>query len=118
MEILCDRIVKNLSKPKKILVGISGICGSGKSSVAEDLRVRLASQGHQVMIIPMDGYHVPKSLLAEMPNAEEAFKRRGAHWTFDSHSFVNLIESLREDKLIVPSHTSFNGEKRSAWCTP
>ena len=86
----------NHTNSKRVLVGISGICGSGKSSVAERLQATLVDRGISTMIVPMDGYHYPKSHLAAMENPDTAFQRRGAHWTFDAEAFCSLIGSLRK----------------------
>ena len=47
-------------------------------------------------MIPLDGYHLTRKQLSEMPNAEEAIFRRGAAFTFDAQSYVNLVEKLRD----------------------
>lgn len=99
MDLLADTIISHVNhiNSKRVLVGISGICGSGKSSVAERLQATLADRGVATMIVPMDGYHYPKSHLASMDNPETAFKRRGSHWTFDAEAFCSLVGSLRSE---------------------
>lgn len=49
----------------------------------------------------MDGYHLTRSQLSGMPNAEEAHYRRGAAFTFNAQSYLELVENLR--KPIEPS---------------
>lgn len=44
----------------------------------------------------MDGFHLYRSQLADMPNPEEAIHRRGAAFTFDAERFHRLVLSLRE----------------------
>lgn len=43
-----------------------------------------------------DGFHYPKSILPTLQNAECAFRRRGAPFTFDAEAFVELVKDLRE----------------------
>jgi pantothenate kinase len=43
----------------------------------------------------MDGYHYPRATLATFPNADEAFRRRGAPFTFDSERFARDVKTLR-----------------------
>jgi pantothenate kinase len=52
----------------------------------------------------MDGFHYYRSQLSAMDNAEEAFQRRGAHWTFDANRFNALILKLKNDgTALAPS---------------
>lgn len=46
--------------------------------------------------IPMDGYHLTRAQLAEMPDPEYATARRGAAFTFDGEKFLALVRALRE----------------------
>lgn len=47
-------------------------------------------------MIPLDGYHLTRKQLSELPNAEEAIFRRGAAFTFDAHSYLSLVEKVRQ----------------------
>jgi len=64
------------------LIGIAGIPGSGKSTLAAEL----CSNCESSVLLPMDGYHIPRSQLDA-----EGLRRRGAPWTFDH---VRLREDL------------------------
>lgn len=46
-------------------------------------------------VIPLDGYHLTRKQLSEMPNAEEAIFRRGAAFTFDAQSYLALVTKVR-----------------------
>jgi pantothenate kinase len=46
--------------------------------------------------IPMDGFHLTRTQLDAMPDADSAHARRGAAFTFDGHSFLSLVMELRE----------------------
>lgn len=43
----------------------------------------------------MDGFHLTRAQLSEMPDPEHAHARRGAHFTFDASKFLSLVQSLR-----------------------
>lgn len=44
----------------------------------------------------MDGYHLSRAQLSAMPDPTTAHARRGAAFTFDSTSFLHLVQKLRE----------------------
>jgi pantothenate kinase len=44
----------------------------------------------------MDGYHLTRLQLSQLPNSEEAIFRRGAAFTFNSSSYFSLIKELRK----------------------
>lgn len=87
---------------ERVLIAISGIPGSGKTTLAEAVTARIATQyrgngaDRAVIVVPMDGFHLYRSQLAAMPNPAEAIHRRGAAFTFDAERFHQLILLLRE----------------------
>ncbi|KAK0107081.1 hypothetical protein ONS95_003790 [Cadophora gregata] len=92
-----------LSPNERFLIAISGIPGSGKTTLATTVTTRLnalssSSTSSPVPIatyIPMDGYHYPLSYLHSLPDPAHALARRGAPFTFDSSAYLSLIQSLR-----------------------
>ena len=72
----------------RLLVGLAGAPGSGKSTVATELAERLEA----TVVLPMDGFHLPQARLVELGRRE----RMGAPDTFDVDAFVALLESLRD----------------------
>ena len=44
----------------------------------------------------MDGYHLSRTQLSAMPDPTTAHARRGAAFTFDAASFLQLVRTLRE----------------------
>ena len=44
----------------------------------------------------MDGYHLSRAQLDAMPDPVSAHARRGAAFTFDGESFLELVQKLRE----------------------
>lgn len=88
----------------RLMIAISGIPGSGKSGLASTMAQRineLYSAEHPgsppiATDIPMDGYHLTRAELAQMPDPEVAKARRGAAFTFDGSKFVRLVQALRD----------------------
>lgn len=85
---------------KPLIIGCAGIPGAGKSTMvaglAEVLRARdgAASLG-PVAVMPMDGFHLPRSALDQMPDPATAHARRGAPFTFDPGSFCACLSNVR-----------------------
>jgi pantothenate kinase len=83
---------------KPLIIGIAGIPGAGKSTLtaalAETLKDSAASLG-PVAVMPMDGFHLPRSALDQMPNPETAHARRGAPFTFDAVGFCSCLSNVR-----------------------
>ncbi|TLS25146.1 hypothetical protein PpBr36_06829 [Pyricularia pennisetigena] len=93
-----------LAEPtKRVLIGIAGIPGAGKTTLArrvtdEVKAIQLAedgtARGDFVAALPMDGFHLTRAQLAEMPDPETAIHRRGAAFTFDGEGFYSLVREL------------------------
>lgn len=84
----------------RILVGIAGPPGAGKSTLSEDLLTWLHDAGHRTSVVPMDGFHLSNSVLRQRGLLE----RKGAPETFDAQGFVDLTKALKkgERDLTVP----------------
>jgi pantothenate kinase len=83
---------------KQYWIGISGVPGSGKTTLAAQVRQRL-NQSHHIptQVIPMDGYHYYRAELDKMDDPKLAHERRGAHWTFNASKFVTDLSTAREN---------------------
>lgn len=87
-----------------MLIGISGIPGSGKTTLAQAVVSRVnavdAKLHHALhspppaMVVPMDGFHLYRSELAAMPDPATAIHRRGAAFTFAADRFHQLVKEL------------------------
>ncbi|KAF2178122.1 P-loop containing nucleoside triphosphate hydrolase protein [Zopfia rhizophila CBS 207.26] len=124
MEEQVDRLVKktwekfqDIPKSKRLLIAVSGIPGSGKTTLAAIVAKRLdglhAQQSPSTQngspfaaFIPMDGYHLSRAQLDVMSDPISAHARRGAAFTFDGESFLALVKKLREP-LCPESQTLF-----------
>ncbi|EKM77005.1 hypothetical protein AGABI1DRAFT_115446 [Agaricus bisporus var. burnettii JB137-S8] len=95
---LAAQLLYNLNQipaHKRLLVGIAGIPGAGKTVFAHKLISALAAQ--PAVLIGLDGWHYTRAELAAMPDPQLARNKRGAHWTFDGSSYVAFMRSLTED---------------------
>lgn len=86
-------------KNERILVGISGAPGAGKSTLSQALSTKLNKSEHVAAVIPMDGYHLDDSLLEDLG----LLKRKGAPETFDFSGFKHLLLRIKnEDEVVYP----------------
>lgn len=81
----------------RIIIGIVGVPGAGKSTLATQLvaAVNAQSSPATAVALGMDGFHLSKAQLAQMPDPARAFARRGAPWTFDAAGFVHTLARVR-----------------------
>ncbi|KAL3481575.1 P-loop containing nucleoside triphosphate hydrolase protein [Aspergillus californicus] len=102
---LVDKIWDKFQKTPenaRLMIAVSGIPGSGKTELAITMAKRINQiysdqKGDLIAAaIPMDGYHLTRAQLAEMPDPEFAAARRGAAFTFDGEKFLQLVRALRE----------------------
>lgn len=95
---LADTIRQQASDhPKpRYLVAIAGVPGSGKTTTAEAVvqQLNLDPMVHAALL-SMDGFHLSRAELDQLPNSTEAHIRRGAPWTFDVTRFVQFVRRLR-----------------------
>jgi pantothenate kinase len=75
-------------RPGAWLVAVAGIPGAGKSTVA----AALADLVPGAVVVPMDGYHLPRSSLTA-----DGLARRGAPDTFDPDALRFDLARLRRD---------------------
>ncbi|KAK6381670.1 uncharacterized protein PV06_05202 [Exophiala oligosperma] len=100
---------------QRLLIAIAGIPGSGKTTLAASVAHGL-NKAHRrsrhtqfpnspesdtscpdiAFVVPLDGYHLTRKQLSEMPDAEEAIFRRGAAFTFDARGYLELVTQVRE----------------------
>jgi pantothenate kinase len=78
----------------RVLLGLVGVPGSGKSTVAEAL---VAALGTTSVVVPMDGFHLPNDVLVGRGLADV----KGAPETFDRAEFVALLGRLRTEGTVA-----------------
>ncbi len=75
---------------RRVLLGITGPPGAGKSTLAHDIVDSLGPD--RAALVAMDGFHLADGLLARLGRLE----RKGAPDTFDAESYVDLLTRLRD----------------------
>lgn len=86
---LIERVDALREQNDRVLVGIVGAPGSGKSTVSAAVADRLSGDA---VVVPMDGFHLANSELARLGLSD----RKGAIDTFDAFGYLHLIKRLRE----------------------
>lgn len=74
--------------PGRVLLGICGAPGAGKSTLAENL---VKALGEEAVYVGMDGFHLAQVELERLNRTE----RKGAPDTFDAAGYVNLLSRLK-----------------------
>jgi pantothenate kinase len=79
-----------MSATGRVVLGICGAPGAGKSTLAEALVERY---GAGAVVVPMDGFHLHDDELARL----ELSHRKGAPETFDVAGYLALLRRLRNE---------------------
>lgn len=93
-----ERVEALMRDGKRVLLGIAGTPGSGKSTVA---RMLAAALGPRAVVVPMDGYHLANQELARLGRQA----RKGAPDTFDVDGYRAALLRLKaplDDTVYVP----------------
>lgn len=102
-----DQITANIGRaanarlPGRLIVGIAGPPGCGKSTIAEQLVRNInATSTLKAQAVSLDGFHIRRSVLDTWPNREEAYIRRGAPWTFDVDAILKFVTALSQSAAL------------------
>lgn len=92
---LVDRITElALVHPGRVIVGLVGPPGAGKSTLAQRL---VEHFGANSALLPMDGYHLAQAQLEK----QSLTHCKGAPQTFDSLGYISLLTRLRHSSSDV-----------------
>lgn len=86
---LLERARALASRSERVLLGITGAPGAGKSTTAASLVEALGPQ--TAVLVPMDGFHLTEAELRQRGWRD----RKGAWDTFDAQGYVQLLRRLR-----------------------
>lgn len=89
--LLAGRLRRLLDGRARVVVGIAGAPGAGKSTLAARL---VAAVGPEAALVPMDGFHLAQRVLDERGLAAV----KGAPETFDADGFLTLLERLAQPR--------------------
>lgn len=94
-----DKLIQlYLNHSERRIIGIGGLPGSGKSTLAGYLEDRFNKlHPNRLVSVSMDGFHYSRAELRQRPDAEAAFLRRGAPWTFNSQQFVEQLAQFKNN---------------------
>ncbi|MBI4914184.1 MAG: uridine kinase [Acidobacteria bacterium] len=98
------------------LVGIVGGSGSGKTSIAQELRRRIRKTGADVLMMDMDAYYAPLELV------KARFGEGPINWdhpnAFDLELLALHLGSLRRGESIRKPVYDFQTSDRTGWSEP
>jgi pantothenate kinase len=81
---------------RRTILGLCGPPGSGKSTLAKRI-ADLLSERLSVAVVPMDGFHLPQSVLVERGLRDVM----GRIDTFDADGYLDVLRRLREPGTTV-----------------
>ena len=93
---LAQRALGLLAGNRRIIVGITGSPGAGKTTLAKELVQWLnnGGAGSRAVYLPMDGFHLANATLDRLGIHD----RKGAIDTFDGWGFVALLGRVLEER--------------------
>lgn len=75
----------------RLIIGLAGGPGSGKSTTAARLMDEFTLRGERAAVVPMDGFHLAQRQL----KAQRLVEIKGAPETFDAFGYLALLQRLR-----------------------
>ncbi len=91
------RLIEQKSAQKdRIMIGIAGCPGAGKSTISHYLKTKLG----QAKIVQMDGFHLTNEILEE----RHLLSRKGSPNSFDLEGFSALLSRIKNNPVNTPNH--------------
>jgi pantothenate kinase len=91
----------------RAVLGITGAPGAGKSTLAARVAATL---GEQVVVVPMDGFHLHDDELARLGLSD----RKGAPETFDVPGYLAMLRRLRQETESVVYAPEFDRSREQS----
>ena len=82
-----ERVEALLARERRVILGITGPPGAGKTALAESV----ASAFDDAVQLPMDGFHLADAQLRRLGRLD----RKGAIDTFDGYGYLALLQRIR-----------------------
>lgn len=105
-EKLLERVRGLAAAGERVVIGIAGCPGAGKSTLADWLADRLTRSGLPAVRVPMDGFHLADVELRRLGR----LTRKGAMDTFDAYGYLALLRRIRTETTAVVYAPSFDRE--------
>lgn len=103
---LLARVHALAARGPRVVLGIAGCPGAGKSTLAGWLAARLTAAGLPAAWVPMDGFHLADVELARLGRLD----RKGAIDTFDADGYLALLRRLHAETAGVVYAPAFDRE--------
>lgn len=94
---LLRRLDALLAAHPRVILGITGPPGAGKSTLAAAIVDRVRAAGTPAIWVPMDGFHLADVELERLGRRN----RKGAIDTFDAAGYLALLRRIRQESTIV-----------------
>jgi pantothenate kinase len=88
---LAERVAALAADRPRVLIGIAGAPGAGKSTLAAAVAAAVEARGLPVVVVPMDGFHLADVALTALGRLQA----KGAIDTFDAAGYAALLERIR-----------------------
>lgn len=113
-EVIADlhrRISRLMAGSNRVIIGVVGEPGAGKSTLTAALSESLTNAKVSNAVVPMDGFHLANTELARLGRTE----RKGAIDTFDGGGYLSLLRRLRSaDESVVYAPMYMRGQLESS----
>ncbi|KAL1918948.1 uncharacterized protein VTP21DRAFT_2329 [Calcarisporiella thermophila] len=97
-------VLEQLNRSKRenlgtIVVGISGVQGSGKTTLTRNLVVALSEQDIRVEALSIDDFYLPHSHFVTHPSKNPLLQQRGLPGTHDIELCTRTLQTLRSGEI-------------------